>query len=43
MEEMIRETIENLRAHFFCVDYAPNREEAKDLVLGLIPLSQHPS
>ncbi len=37
MEEMIRETIENLRAHFFYVDYALQTKEAKELVLGLIP------
>jgi len=37
MEEMVRETIENLRAHFFSVDYVSSRKEAKELALGLIP------
>jgi L-lactate utilization protein LutB len=37
MEEMIKKTIESLRAHAFPVEYCPGRKEAAELVLQYIP------
>jgi len=37
MEERIKKTIENLRAHAFPVEYCPGKQEAAQLVLQYIP------
>ena len=38
MEETIYKTIENLRKHWFPVEYVPNKSAAIDLVLNYVPL-----